>query len=452
MADSDPPAISVPPQKGVDWHKWLAISNWLLALATVALLGGAWLGYRTSIRAVHNDATYEYLEVWNSDYMLRQRQILAKALQGSFNDSDFNNKISSRTPLTDSDCEYKPTLRQDDLKPLYGGVYGGPNLVSDKFNPSQRAAFASIRAFFEELGSAYYGKDVEQHELFQTFSLPAEAYWTLAVSPWLSAEFSKTPADQTLGTEFRFLECNIELEEQHHAEQDQGEQNRAQQRTSTITSDGIRLVIDQDADLSIDAPVTVDSMEFGPRIPTEYFVTKGKGESDEGIPPDPYETFSYDIALRQAGIEDFNVVPYTSVLPPEAQEAPLQELKPTFHHGAVLETIMAKAGGVKNQTVCAGVGRVWALNAVGAKVGGYAAEYEYASDKIIAETVGERAARAQLTRSLNHELSIRGFKQTGEMKFDVACLPIHKKYGMAIAALGFVKFIFPETTTAKPQH
>ncbi len=27
---------------------------------------------------------------------------------------------------------------------------------------------------------------------------------------------------------------------------------------------------------------------------------------------DPWETGSYDLALEQAGIEDFNIVPYTS--------------------------------------------------------------------------------------------------------------------------------------------
>ena len=57
---------------------------------------------------------------------------------------------------------------------------------------------------------------------------------------------------------------------------------------------------------------------FGPRIPTAYVAVTGVGQSDQGIPPDPYETFSYDLALRDAGIENFNVVYYTSVLPPEA--------------------------------------------------------------------------------------------------------------------------------------
>ena len=95
--------------------------------------------------------------------------------------------------------------------------------------------------------------------------------------------------------------------------------------------------------------------EFGPRIPTTYFVTTGTGESDRGIPPDPYETFSCDLALREAGIENFNVVYYTSVLPPEANEVPIDSVKSSFHHGAVLESIMSKVGGYKGDTIAAGV-------------------------------------------------------------------------------------------------
>lgn len=35
---------------------------------------------------------------------------------------------------------------------------------------------------------------------------------------------------------------------------------------------------------------------------------------------DPWETGSYDLALEDAGIQDFNIMPYTSVMPPESHE------------------------------------------------------------------------------------------------------------------------------------
>jgi len=53
--------------------------------------------------------------------------------------------------------------------------------------------------------------------------------------------------------------------------------------------------------------------EIGCRIPKQYFWVIGWGESDVGI-----ETGSYDAALHMAGIENYNVLLYTSVLPPRS--------------------------------------------------------------------------------------------------------------------------------------
>ncbi|MFH1868152.1 MAG: pyruvoyl-dependent arginine decarboxylase [Candidatus Omnitrophota bacterium] len=194
-------------------------------------------------------------------------------------------------------------------------------------------------------------------------------------------------------------------------------------------------------------------LEVGTRIPATYIAVTGVGESDEGIPPDPYETFSYDLALQQAGIENFNVMYYTSVLPIESYEVPIEKVKDKFHHGAVLEAIMAKAGGVKGDTVVAGVGRVWAVNKKGVKIGGFAAEYEriYPCQKIDPKNAKQDAVM-QLTKSLKHELSIRGLKQTGEMKFNIATLNITKKYGISLAALGFLDFIYPNSLPASDKQ
>ena len=190
--------------------------------------------------------------------------------------------------------------------------------------------------------------------------------------------------------------------------------------------------------------VHVRAVEYGTRIPTSYFITAGNGESDEGIPPDPYETFSYDLALLKAGIEDFNVVFYTSVLPPESYEISLDEAKGDFHHGAVLESIMARVGGYKGDTLSTGIGRVWAVDSKGVCVGGFAAEYEriYEKQKVSAE-IAERDAIEKLKESLGHELKIRGLKQTGEMKFNTTSIYVTKKYGMSLSAICFVGFIFP---------
>lgn len=88
-------------------------------------------------------------------------------------------------------------------------------------------------------------------------------------------------------------------------------------------------------------------MTEGVRYPTFAFITGGVGQADEGIPPQPFETFCYDSALMQAKIENFNVVPYTSVLPKElfGKIVPLNDqIVKQFKHGAVLEVIMAGNG------------------------------------------------------------------------------------------------------------
>ena len=193
------------------------------------------------------------------------------------------------------------------------------------------------------------------------------------------------------------------------------------------------------------SPVLAAS-EFGPRIPKAYIATTGTGQSDDGILSGTYyEVFSYDLALLEAGIENFNVVYYTSILPPESYEIPLNSVRKSFHHGSVLEAIMAKAGGVKGDTVAAGIGRVWAVDANGKFIGGLVEEYEYvySQKKVDAETA-KKDAIAQLTGSLDHALTIRGLKRKGEMKFNVTSVYIEKKYGVALAALGFVDFIYTD--------
>ena len=93
-------------------------------------------------------------------------------------------------------------------------------------------------------------------------------------------------------------------------------------------------------------------MTEGVRFPTFEFITGGAGQADDGIPPQPFETFCYDSALMQAKIENFNVVPYTSVLPKElfGKIVPLNDkIVSQFKHGAVLEVIMAGHGASRDQ-------------------------------------------------------------------------------------------------------
>jgi arginine decarboxylase len=109
--------------------------------------------------------------------------------------------------------------------------------------------------------------------------------------------------------------------------------------------------------------------EIGCRIPEEYFWVIGRGESDVGI-----KTGSYDAALHMAGIENYNVVLYTSVLPPETVE--LAHL-PDIHHGSALEGIIAVQHTDKPGTrITAGLlmAKVYS-NSNDRYLGGFACEY-----------------------------------------------------------------------------
>jgi arginine decarboxylase len=85
------------------------------------------------------------------------------------------------------------------------------------------------------------------------------------------------------------------------------------------------------------------------------------------------ETGSYDAALTMAGIENFNVMHYSSVLPPEAHALPHL---PAIHHGSVLEGIIAVQHTDRPGTqTTAGLMLAKVVRKSGAHLGGFACEY-----------------------------------------------------------------------------
>ena len=94
---------------------------------------------------------------------------------------------------------------------------------------------------------------------------------------------------------------------------------------------------------------------LGNRVPYEYFMTKGKGESDAGSEGLPYETGSYDAALFDAGIQNANVIEYTSVMPTESKQISKEEGLKRLQWGEVLECIKAQSNGKKGSKISAAV-------------------------------------------------------------------------------------------------
>ena len=212
----------------------------------------------------------------------------------------------------------------------------------------------------------------------------------------------------------------------------------------------------------------------GVRVPIQGFVTQGVGATNKGYPPHPFETFSYDQALYDAGIADFNVVPYTSVLPENLETISIDEARagPSWVHGAVLEVIMAAVGfeysdGVGSKACCvrrhgnafiqealgpvmAGGSMLGLITGVkdksGNVVGGYAAEYVGLYSSHIGKDNAAKEGTQQLNESIDHELTIRGLEiNSGNRSFtDVAYVEVSadSKYAYTLSAIGFTQFSY----------
>lgn len=129
---------------------------------------------------------------------------------------------------------------------------------------------------------------------------------------------------------------------------------------------------------------------FGNRVPCEYFITVGAGESSAGSKGLPFETGSYDAALKDAGIENVNVVKYTSVIPTHAKCINKEVGLKNIQWGEVMECIMAQANGKKGSTITSAVMITEVKDPRGKHLGGFACEYSGSgSKKNVEESLGE---------------------------------------------------------------
>jgi len=141
--------------------------------------------------------------------------------------------------------------------------------------------------------------------------------------------------------------------------------------------------------------------EVGNRIPHKFFLTTGKGASDAGSKFLPDETGSYDAALNDAGIEDANVIKYTSVVPTEAKEIPRSEGTKDIRWGEVLESIMAQTNGKTGDYISAAVMITSVKNPQGKHLGGFACEYSGSGN--------ETDAQQSLVKSVSDMIERRGY-------------------------------------------
>jgi len=169
---------------------------------------------------------------------------------------------------------------------------------------------------------------------------------------------------------------------------------------------------------------------LGNRIPKDFFITTGTGESDITI-----HAGSYHLALRDAGIEMCNIMTYSSILPAIANEVP----KPrTLQHGMVMETIMATANACAGDRATAGIIWGWLVNKeTGERHGGLVCEYNGGLE----EPEVESQLRASIEELYRNGYSDR-FDLEGTRLIMRSFVPA-KRFGTALVGLCFLNYLWP---------
>ena len=192
---------------------------------------------------------------------------------------------------------------------------------------------------------------------------------------------------------------------------------------------------------------------LGNRLPYEYFITQGKGESNAGSKGLPYETGSYDAALFNAGIQNANVIEYTSVMPTESKEISREEGLQRLQWGEVLECIKAQANGKRGSKISAAVITTSVTDPKGKYLGGFACEYsgsgtkEDAGKSLMESIVGmieRRGYGIMKNPSLFQDnITDKGYKIHPGKHFVYEDLKVTKEHGSVFTAICFVSYMFP---------
>ena len=120
-----------------------------------------------------------------------------------------------------------------------------------------------------------------------------------------------------------------------------------------------------------------------------------------------------------------------------------------FKHGAVLEVIIAGNGARQqdHKAIATGVGICWGKDSKGELIGGWAAEYVEYFDTYVDDDIAKSHAEMWLTKSLNHELNIRGVQKHSEFQMFHNFVNIEQNFGYCLTALGFLNFEFAAPAT-----
>ena len=173
-----------------------------------------------------------------------------------------------------------------------------------------------------------------------------------------------------------------------------------------------------------------DGYISGPRIPKDFFETKGKGESDISV-----HSGSYHIALQDAGIGMCNIMAYSSILPGTANKIGKPD---NIVHGSVLESIISVSHAGKGVQATAGILYRWLYsNKDHSRFGGLVCEHNGSFNL---------TTLISLLNSSLEELYENGFSNSyelGDPNFLTESFIPQKKYGTALASLCFTSWYYP---------
>lgn len=199
---------------------------------------------------------------------------------------------------------------------------------------------------------------------------------------------------------------------------------------------------------------------LGNRVPYEYFICSGSGQSNVGSEGLPYETGSYDAALTKAGIENANVIEYTSVIPTGAKQISKEDGLKRIQWGEVLECIKAQANGEKGKYISSAVMTTDVYDPEGKYLGGFACEYsgngtkeqaekslEGSIDGIIAHrNFGKTEGGATMYQD---NVTDKGYKYHPGKVFVYEGINVTEDHGTVLTAICFVSHKYPNLSDTK---
>lgn len=199
---------------------------------------------------------------------------------------------------------------------------------------------------------------------------------------------------------------------------------------------------------------------LGNRVPYEYFITSGSGESNAGSEGLPYETGSYDQALTKAGIENANIIEYTSVIPTAAKQVSREEGLNRIRWGEVLECIKAQANGEKGKFISSAVMTTDVYDKKGNFLGGFACEYSGSGTKKEAEKSLEASIDGIIERRnfgktnggaklYKDNITDKGYKYHPGKLFVYEGLDVKEQHGTVLTAICFLSYKYPDLSTSK---